>query len=160
MDLRQGTPTELWQSLIREAAQRGGVRLDPDAESYLGFVLIRYLRDEHLASHVLALDWLAAHEERAVARADALRDVGDRCLLIAGLFPQLARRRRVSDAYYIDLGGNAYHGVAAAARAGYAALFAELARRFGQLVAVLRHVRAGDATPALLAVPIADRSRH
>lgn len=160
MELIQGTQSKLWQDLIRIGEQRSGVRLGEDAESYLGFVLIRYLRDEQLASHVLALDWLVALEERPPARADALRDVGDRCLLIAGLFPQRARRRRVSDAYYIDLGGNAYHGVAAAARAGYAALFAELARRFDQLVAVLRHVRAGDATPAQLTAPIVNRSRH
>lgn len=160
MDLMQGTQTQLWQTVIREGARRGGVRLDEDAESYLGFVLIRYLRDTQLASHTLALDWLQAHEERALARADALRDVGDRCLLIAGLFPQLATRRRVSEDYFIDLGGSAYRGVAEAARAGYAALFAQLARGFEQLVAALRHVRDDPAVPAMAVVPIVDRRRH
>jgi hypothetical protein len=160
MDLRHGTQAELWQALIRDGAQRGGVRLDQDEESYLGFVLIRYLRDEQLASHVLALDWLQALEERALARADALRDVGDRCLLIAGLFPQLAERRRLSSGYYIDLGGNAYRGVADAARAGYATLFAQLARGFRQLVTVLRNLREGEVMPALRAVPIVERHLH
>ena len=76
-------------------------------------------------------------EQSGSARADALRDVGDRCLLIAGRFPALATRRRVSSDYFASLGCGAYHGVAASARDGYSALFAELARAFHAMVRVL-----------------------
>lgn len=151
MQLRQGTQAELWQALVREGAQRRGIALDEHEESYLGFVLIRHLRDAQFAAHTLALDWLAAHEERAQARADALRDVGDRCLLVAGLYPQLARRRRVSTDYFVQLGGSAYEGVADVARAGYAGLFAQLARAFRRLVAALRGARESGRSARLLA---------
>jgi hypothetical protein len=147
MELRQGTQAELWQALIREGARRRRIELDEHEESYLGFVLIRHQRDAQFAARTLALDWLAAHEERAQARADALRDVGDRCLLVAGLYPQLAQRRRVSDDYFVELGGGAYAGVADVARAGYASLFAQLARAFRRLVDVLRGARAVATLP-------------
>jgi hypothetical protein len=150
MQLRQGTQSELWQALIREGAQRRGVQLDEHSESYLGFVLIRHQRDAQLAAHSLALDWLHACEERAQVRADALRDVGDRCLLLAGLYPQLARRRHVSPEYFVQLGRGAYAGVADVARAGYAALFAHLAQEFRRLVATLRGARESGGAPHLM----------
>jgi hypothetical protein len=139
--LREGRQAELWQALIQEGAARSGVRLDESEESYLGFVLIRHQRDAAFGARTFALDWLNAHEEIGQVRAEALRDVGDRCLLVAGLFPRLAERRRVSPEYFVALGRDAYAGVAGCTRAGYADLFAQLARAFLRLVDVLAHVR-------------------
>jgi hypothetical protein len=136
-DWREGPQLALWQELVSEGEKQAGLALGESVQSYLVFVLMRYLRDGALAAHVLALDWLAAAEQRGNARADALRDVGDRCLLIAGRFPALAERRRVSADYFTTLGCGAYQGVAASARDGYAALFAELAPAFGSMVRVL-----------------------
>jgi len=51
----------------------------------------------------------------------------------------------VSVDYFVDLGRGAYQGVAEAGREAYADLFARLAARSRELVAVLRAVR---ATPA------------
>lgn len=136
-DWREGPQLALWQELVRDGEQHAGVELGESVQSYLVFVLMRYLRDGALAAHVLALDWLAAAEHTGHARADALRDVGDRCLLIAGRYPRLAERRHVSADYFSNLGCGAYHGVAESARDGYAALFAELACAFGSMVRVL-----------------------
>jgi hypothetical protein len=134
---REGPQLALWQELVRDGEQHAGVELGESVQSYLVFVLMRYLRDGALAAHVLALDWLAAAQHTGHTRADALRDVGDRCLLIAGRYPGLAARRRVSADYFATLGCGAYHGVAETARNGYAALFAELARAFDAMVRVL-----------------------
>ena len=136
-DWRQGPQLELWQELVHDGERHAGVELGESVQSYLVFVLMRYLRDGALAAHVLALDWLDASERTGQARADALRDVGDRCLLIAGRFPRLAEKRHVGPAYFSNLGCGAYLGVAEAARAGYSALFAELARAFDAMVSVL-----------------------
>jgi hypothetical protein len=136
-DWRQGQQLELWHELVRDGERQAGIELGESVQSYLVFVLMRYLRDGALADHVLALDLLAAAEHSGHARADALRDVGDRCLLIAGRFPGLAERRHVSPDYFNTLGCGAYLGVAQAARAGYATLFAELARAFNAMVRVL-----------------------
>jgi hypothetical protein len=144
---REGTALSLWQDLVRDGEQHAGVRLGESVESYLVFVLMRYLRDSALGAHVLALDWLQAAEHSGRVRADALRDVGDRCLLIAGRYPGLAQRRRVSRDYFATLGCGAYHGVAESARDGYAQLFAELACAFGAMVRVLAALPA-DGSPA------------
>lgn len=139
--VRQGAREELWRDLVREAEGRAGRELDEWRESYLVFVLMRHQQDALLLARIQALEWLNAQEEVGIARADALRDVGDRCLLIAGLFPELADRRRVSVDYFIDLGRGAYGEVAHCSRAGYADLFERLARSYNDLVRILRVLR-------------------
>lgn len=134
---RDGSQLMLWQDLVIEGERQADIRLSEPVESYLVFVLMRHLRDAPLAGRILALEWLQALEQMGRLRADALRDVGDRCLLIAGMFPKLAERRRVTPAYYADLGQGAYLGVAETARHGYAELFAELARAYRAMVQVL-----------------------
>src|SRR5690606_2930507 len=126
-EMKQGAPAELWQALVREAAGRAGHPLDESREAYLVFVLLRYQGDAQLLAHTHALDWFRAQEQVGRLRADALRDVGDRCLLVAGLFPGLAARRRVSVDYFVELGRGAYRGVGEASRAAYGARFGPLA---------------------------------
>ncbi|MDH7453783.1 hypothetical protein QF205_12000 [Luteimonas composti] len=147
--IRQGAAAELWQSAIREACRNGWPELDEAQESYLVFVLLRHQRDARLLARIQALEWLDAQQQAGSARADALRDVGDRCLLVAGLFPALAKRRRVSVEYFVDLGRGAYQGVADAGRDAYAGLFARLAETYRDLVSVLRGVRGTAAASAL-----------
>jgi hypothetical protein len=139
--IRNGTPVELWQALVQDAYERTGRRLDESSESYLVFVLLRYQADHLLLSHAQGLDWLQALELAGRARADALRDVGDRCLLVAGLFPGLAERRRVSVDYFITIGRSAYQGAAGATRQAYAALYEQLARSYRELVQTLSAMR-------------------
>jgi hypothetical protein len=145
--IRRGAAAELWQGLVHEAGTRVGVPVDEARESYLVFVLLRFQRDDLLLVRTQALEWLAAQACSGSQRADALRDVGDRCLLIAGLYPGIAERRRVGSDYFIDLGRGAYHEVAEASRNAYASLFEQLARSYRELVRVLRSLR---ATPELV----------
>ncbi|HZH43748.1 MAG TPA: hypothetical protein VEY50_06680 [Lysobacter sp.] len=157
--LRQGAPAELWQALLREAGERLGEPLDESCESYLVFVLLRHQRDEQLLARIQATEWLDAQTQVGSARADALRDVGDRCLLIAGLYPGMAERRRVSVDYFIDIGRSAYLGVADAGRAAYGTLFEHLAETYRELVRTLRAVRSGrpDALDLLELTPLSVR---
>lgn len=133
--------TALWHDLVREAEQRGAAPLDDEIESYLVFLLMRHLRDANLGGHVLALDYLTALDDTGTPRHDRLRNVGDRCLIIAGLYPQQAQRRLVSLRYFFDLGSRAYGDLADAARTAWAELFRRLAATFARLVRVLVEVR-------------------
>ncbi|PPV04906.1 hypothetical protein XBLMG947_3878 [Xanthomonas bromi] len=137
---KQGAPAELWQALVREAGQRTARPLDESREHYLVFVLLRFQRDAHLLSRTQALAWLHAQDQIGSVRADALRDVGDGCLLIAGLFPGVAQRRRLSVDYFIDLGRGAYSEVADT-RCSDAGLFAQLAESYRDLVRTLAALR-------------------
>lgn len=142
-----GAAAGLFQGWVREGADRAGWELDEEVEAYLVFALMRHLRDAPLGGRVMALEWLAAHELAGVQRVDALRDVGDRCLILAGLFPAQAERRRVSHDYFIELGRGAYAAVAEQARSGYAELFARLVEAYRGMVAVLA-AAAGRVSPA------------
>ncbi|HEX2081986.1 MAG TPA: hypothetical protein VHF86_00660 [Xanthomonadaceae bacterium] len=143
--VRQGAPAELWQALVHEAGERAGEPLDESHESYLVFVLLRHQRDPQLLARIQALEWLQAQFNTGTQRSDALRDVGDRCLLIAGLYPKLAERRRVGTDYFIELGRGAYLEVAETGRSAYSSLFAQLARGYRGLVRTLREVRREEA---------------
>lgn len=136
--LQLGSPLQLWHELVREGEERVRTPLPEIIESYLVFVLQRHQGDAVLGGRTMALDWLDGMERMGHERADALRDVGDRCLLIAGLFPRLAERRNVQPGYYAALGQAAYGEVAVVTRTGYAELFAQLARAFDAMLRVLR----------------------
>ncbi len=159
--LTENAVTALWHDLVREAEQRGRAPLDAELESYLVFLLMRHLRDARLGDHVLALDYLQALQQRGTQRGQELRDVGDRCLLIAGLYPHQAEQRLVSLDYFIALGANAYSELAARARNAVADLYEQLASGFARLVRVLvelRRIANADALSALSrhALAIAD----
>lgn len=148
--LKTGTPVEVWQSLIQDAYERTGKQLDESSESYLVFVLLRYQADTSLLTRTQGMDWLESLALVGSARTDALRDVGDRCLLVAGLFPAHAERRHVGTDYFITIGQSAYQSVADLTRQAYAALYAQLARHYGELVNTLNAVRTLSNTPILI----------
>lgn len=133
--------TALWHDVIRDAERNGAAPLDDDAESYLVFLLMRHLRDAELGARVFALDYLDALNAAPTPREQRLRDVGDRCLLIAGLYPHQAQRRLVGLDYFLNLGAQAYGDLAVAARHALAELYARLAASFARLVRVLVEVR-------------------
>ncbi len=138
-----------WQALVAEAGSHVGVHLDEELESYLVFTLMRYLSRPDMAQRALALDFLQAFHEHATLRNESLRDVGDQCLLVSGLFPQRARRRRTRVGYYVDLGRSAYHNLAEGLTQ-LADLFERLARQFVNAMDVLQAMRLiGRDTPAL-----------
>jgi hypothetical protein len=137
-ELRQGTPTELWHALVLEGEQKRNLALGEELESYLVFALMRHLGDDTMATRILALDWLQASAAQGQQGADALREVGDRCLLVAGLFPSLAERRCVDSDYFVRLGRGAYAGAAGCTRRAEATLLARLVEGFHTLVDVLR----------------------
>ncbi len=139
--LDASSSTALWRDAVLEAAQRAQVRLDEELESYLVFVLMRHLGDVGLGARALALDYLDALLAQGRTREQALRDTGDRCLLIAGLFPEQARRRNVSLDYFLDLGAAAYRAEAEHVRAALGALYLHLAVAFAALVRALVALR-------------------
>ena len=139
--IRTGAAAEVWQGLVLDACRRSGQSLDETCEAYLVFALLRHQRDPQLLAYTQALEWLNAQAQVGSARIDALQDVGDRCLLIAGLYPEQAQQRLVSLDYFIGLGAHAYAELAHAARAALGALYARLATAFARLVRVLVELR-------------------
>jgi hypothetical protein len=150
-----GSVTQMWQAALGEAQSRAHVRLPESQESYLVFTLVRHSRDAVLAGRTLALEFLDGLGGERALREDRLRDVGDRCLLIAGLFPGLGQRRCVGPDYYRNLGSAAYRELGAQPGRMMATLYAELALAFQALVRVLERVRVGPDGPPGAPTPVA-----
>ncbi len=134
------TTTAQWQRLIREAASSSAHQLDEDLESYLVFVLMRFCRDPALTKRIMAIEFLQSLHAQGQLRNAGLRDVGDQCLLFAGIFPHLARRRMVKISYFVDLGRSAYHELSEFMSVSAAELYRELSAAFVSLMEVLHHM--------------------
>ena len=137
-----------WHTLVQEAEQDYGCQLNEAMQSYLVFTLMRFAKNQQLNSKALALDYLTSHHLPASLRSEQLRDIGDQCLLVSGLYPQSAEKRQVGVKYYIDLGRSSYHHISTVTQKGIAELYLQLADSFILLMDLLQTIRQ-YTTPAL-----------
>lgn len=139
--LLQPTTTAQWQSLVKDAESSSNLRLNNELESYLVFLLGYYNHRPDIANSVLAKEFLSGMTERHARQRECLREVGDKCLLFAGFFPEQAEKRRVKIKYFIELGQTAYIQVASLSKAGSASLYNALSYDFISLMEILHAIR-------------------
>lgn len=144
-----------WHALVREAEQDYGCQLDEAMQSYLVFTLMRFARNQQLNSQALAIDYLNTHHLPNNLRSEQLRNIGDQCLLVSGLYPQSAEKRLVGVTYYVDLGRSAYHHISTVTQKGIAELYQQLAESFILLMDLLQTIRQYSA-PALQPIAAMD----
>ncbi len=137
-----------WHTLVHEAEQDYGCQLDEAMQSYLVFTLMRFAKNQQLNAKALALDYLNSHHLPNSIRSEQLRDIGDQCLLVSGLYPQSAEKRQVGVSYYVDLGRSAYQHIGEVTQQGVAELYQQLADSFILLMDLLQTIRQYSA-PAL-----------
>lgn len=135
------TAVEQWKSLVADAGRQAQHELDEELESYLVFTLLRFMRRPHAISKVVAFEYLLAMDSRSGEKRLILRDIGDQCLLVSGLYPELAKRRLVASEYFIDMGRNAYDELSGLMHAGASSLYRQLAEAFYYLRDVLYAIR-------------------
>lgn len=103
------TKTAEWQSLVVDAENQCGYHFDENLESYLVLTLDYYTTHKNLSSSIIAVDFLKALDISGKQGGERLREVGDHCLILSGLFPERALKKNVSLNYFISVGKNAYH---------------------------------------------------
>ncbi len=133
--------TAQWNKLVLEAEEAIHIHLDEDLESYLVFLLMRFHTRPEIAKSVMALEYLEGLQASGQVRREQMRSVGDQCLLYSGLFPQRARKSRVTIGYYVDLGRSAYRNLAEDERSAFAETFTKLATHFVTLMDTLQALR-------------------
>jgi hypothetical protein len=144
------TSTALWHELINEAQKSSSIYLKEDLESYLVFLLMRFCDEPAIASSVLGLEFLQSYQHRAFAHHQQhLKDVGDKCLLVAGLFPGRAIKKRVKLSYFVKLGQTAYSTLSNYLSA-QEALFIQLCQDFPRMMDVLQAMRESPTHTDLL----------
>lgn len=136
-------PTEmgLWYDLVNEAEANTHLILSEATESYLVFLLMRFMQSTHLMESVLALDILEASQWLPRRQARVLKEVGDKSLLFCGLFPGMAQKKRVSLGYFSDLGQAAYLTLSEIEPAENHALYSQLSEQFSSLQCILQALR-------------------
>lgn len=135
------TATAQWHDLVHEAEEIARLTLSETLESYLIFTLMRFTQRPQLLHNIMALEFLNALNERRTRRHDNLRDVGDQCLLFAGLFPHNARRRLVRIGYFVKLGRSAYQQIHDDQQHSAFKLYGQLASDFIAMMDVLLAMR-------------------
>ena len=132
-------PTDIsqWHALVNEAQASTQLILPENTESYLVFLLMRFSQAPELAESVLAMDFLSSMQAVGTRQIELLRDVGDKSLLLSGLFPGIAEKRHVKVTYFSDMGQAAYLTVSELEVDGTAALYHELSHQFKPLMKVL-----------------------
>ncbi|MDD4893059.1 MAG: hypothetical protein WBV88_02645 [Candidatus Rickettsiella isopodorum] len=139
--LLQPTTTAQWQSLVKDAESSSNLRLNNELESYLVFLLGYYNQRPDIANSILAKEFLTGMTEKYARQRECLREVGDKCLLFAGFFPEQAEKKRVKIKYFIELGQTAYIQVASLSKAGAASLYSALSYDFISLMEILHAIR-------------------
>lgn len=127
----------LWQDAVKEAKNRCSVELKGELETYLVCLLDRYTNQPDVAKQVLATAFLEASQAPEPVRQVSLQEVGDQCLLYAGLFPKTAQKRLVKISYFVDIGQTAYTTISSHTND----IFNLLAFKFVVLMDVLQSIR-------------------
>lgn len=135
------TSTNQWQNLVEEAGKSCNIILSEELESYLVFLLMRFITSPQMAHKIMGTEFLTSLNRPGSLRPLALRDVGDQCLLYSGLFPGRATRRRVRVSYYVNIGKSAYSSLATVGRYSDNNLFTTLADKFVCLMDILQAMR-------------------
>lgn len=139
--------TARWHALVSEAEAAAHCCLEREVESYLVFMLMRYIGRPELLRTTPSVEHLERITQRNGARVEGLRDIGDQCLIFAGLFPEYAATRSVPISYFVQLGRGAYRELG---QSGNSEIFARLGDDFVQIMDVLQTMREiDDGRPCL-----------
>jgi hypothetical protein len=129
-----------WYTLVNEAEDFFDSHLETDLESYLVFLLQRYSDKPEMISSIMGVDYLESLATLGKLRTEKLREVGDKCLLFSGFFPELATKRLVTINYFVSLGRSAYSNIAFVSQQG-CDLYALLQEHFIHLLDLLLSIR-------------------
>jgi len=134
------TATAQWQALVDEAERLSSIQLSEELESYVVFLLMRFSEHPEMVGNIIATEFLEnlTHLKQT---QEGLREVGDKCLLYAGLFPGNARRRRVRISYYVNLGQSAYGSLSESYINSFSKLFASLSNHFVGIMDIMHAMR-------------------
>ncbi len=142
-------------SRVQDAHGTMGTELSGASKLYLAKLLADRARaDRHdaLPEQTLAELYGRAANAAPAEQARTFREMGDRSLYLVGYFEESLTRKTVGRSYYCDMGSAAYLNADQVFKRWFSGafdgLFAELARRFGDCVGVLKEVRrTEDAEP-------------
>ncbi|MBL1293533.1 MAG: hypothetical protein COB61_006655 [Thiotrichales bacterium] len=143
-----------WHGLVHEAQAKAHLHLSEMLEHYLVVLLARFTCRAESLCEAVAPHYLKAMRNDSRNRPRELRDVGDTCLLLSGLFPGRTNKLAVNTDYYIGLGQSAYGEASTHLDTDDHPLFLMLAQRFVSAMDVLMTIRLMSNENSLLPDPL------
>ena len=137
------TDTSQWHALVNEAQASTRLVLNENTESYLVFLLMRFSQTPQLMESVVAVDFLESMQTSGRRQIERLREVGDKSLLLCGLFPGMAKKHHVGLDYFSQMGQAAYLTAGELQEREMAALYLQLSNKFTSMQQILQAMR-GD----------------
>jgi hypothetical protein len=143
---------DFFRELLALAIENQRARVQQTTELYLANLLSGFLQTEallvreedgSLQRKAFALLLKDALDEEGVARAQALRRLGDTSLFVSGMFSESLSSNLVDVEYAIAMGSRAYDALGDVAERhgrGARSLWDELSEKFSQLVEILNEV--------------------
>ena len=159
--LQVGSLEEFFRDALHGAAAKQRLALDGHTEHYVVNVLTNFSRADAFYEQAAGgprlkpLAFMLAEAVEAPSlreRQHALQRLGDVSLFIAGFFSHSFARKLVDVDYHIAMGGRAYEALADSSRSapstrGFGSVFAELARKYGELVDALNEIADAGRPP-------------
>ncbi len=136
------TTVSQWYELVKEAQKLSECELDENLQSYVVITLDKFTKDDSLISSIICLDFLESISDLSSSSQDKLRHIGDRCLLLSGLFPGHAKSMNLTASYFTDIGQGAYLTLAERAILNYDPnLFHKLGKKFHEIADLISKMR-------------------
>ncbi len=101
-----------WHHIIQLAQQHAGYELDEGLEHYLMLTLDSFTTKTELGSSIIAIDFMQYQNVESSFDLHCLRNTGDQCLILSGLFAENIKKRNSSTNYIIKIGRNCYEIIA------------------------------------------------
>jgi hypothetical protein len=148
-----------WYEMLQVSKQHTGIILDDHVESYVILTLDRYLQDQLITDLALAVEFMQAINLKKTQNRNMLRHIGDRCLILAGLFKLRSERLNVSDDYFCEIGQQAYLNLASFHKLHIdPELFWKMAKHFVAISTLLQSIRVLNQSDAI--VPKKDSTEY
>jgi hypothetical protein len=132
--------TAQWYALVGEACVAADCSLNPGLEDYLVLLLVRMFGDRNESGTAFSLQQLMSRSDQRAGRVE-LQEMGDQCLIVAGLFPEQAVPQQVPISYFVDMGARAYRELSQQDREPF---YQSLSEQFVDLVDILQRMRELD----------------
>ena len=128
-----------WYKLILEAQSYANISLDSEIENYLINLLQQYLTNTELTNNIVSLDFLN-NLNNNIMNDNKLRDTADKCLVLTGLFPGYADKRKLSLDYFVNMGQSSYFYLSVTQAKDLRELYESLSENFSSLSTVLNAI--------------------
>lgn len=127
-----------WYHVLNDLQLETSIELPLEIEHYLILTLIKGSEHLPLLETVIADDFL--HLLNQPFAHKHWRELGDRCLLLNGLFPLWTERRSRTKSYYARIGRLAYQQAAMQHYDYHQKVFEHLSQHFDEITFFLNHV--------------------